>query len=128
MSMLTKLFGQQSQQDESLPYTYEAKVPIMEGVDIYNYYVSDTICGLIEYLEKNEIKSKGVEIYEVFHGEVYDLFQNKENVIQQDLYTTKDGDWLHKPELCLSFKEHYEGHIQEGTCSFKDRDRKGIGP
>ena len=126
--MLTKLFGQKSQHDESLPYTYEAKVPIMEGVDIYNYYVSDTICGLIEYLEKNEIKPDGIEIYEVFHGEVYDLFQNEEKVIQQDLYTTKEGDWLHIPELCRSLKEHYKGHVYEGRCSFKDRDRKGIGP
>lgn len=128
MSILTKLFGSKSNHDKSLPYTYEAKVPIMEGVDIYNYYVSDTICGLIEYLEKNEIKPNGIEIYEVFHGEIYDLFQNEEKVIQQDLYTTKEGDWLHIPELCRSFEEHYNGHIYKGTCSFKDRDRKGIGP
>lgn len=120
MSMLTKLFGPKSNHDKSLPYTYEAKVPIIEGVEIYNFYMSDTICGLIEYLEKNNIKPDGVKINE--------LFQSQEKVIQQDLYTSKEGDWLHKPELCRSFKEHYEGHIQEGTCSFKDRDRKGIGP
>ena len=122
--MLTKLFGPKSQHDKSLPYTYEAKVRIMEGVDIYNYYMSDTICGLIEYLEKNEIKPNGVEIYELFH----ELFQNEEKVIEQDLYTTKEGDWLHIPELCRSLKEHYKGHVYEGRCSFKDRDRKGIGP
>lgn len=118
--MLTKLIGPKSKHDKSLPYTYEAKVPIAEGVEIYNFYISDTICGLIEYLEKNEIKPDGVEIYE--------LYLNEENVIQQDLYTTKEGDWLHKPELCRSFKEHYKGHIYEGICSFKDRDRTGIGP
>jgi len=118
--MLSKLTGPKSKHDKSLPYTYEAKVPIMEGVEIYNFYMSDTICGLIEYLEKNEIKPNGVDIYE--------LFQNEEKVILQDLYTTKEGDWLHIPELCRSLKEHYKGHIYEGRCSFKDRDRKGIGP
>jgi len=118
--MLTKLIGPKSKHDKSLPYIYEAKVPIAEGVEMYNFYMSDTICGLIEYLEKNEIKPNGVEIYE--------SFQNEEKVIQQDLYTTKEGDWLHKPELCQSFKEHYKGHISEGKCSFKDRDRIGIGP
>jgi predicted TIM-barrel enzyme len=118
--MITKLFGPKSKHDKSLPNTYEAKVPIMEGVDIYNYYMSDTICGLIEYLEKNEIKPDCVEIHE--------LIQNEEKVIQQDFYISKEGDWLHKPELCRCLKDHYKGHISEGKCSFNDRDRKGIGP
>jgi len=120
VSKITKLFGPKSKYDKSLPSTYEAKVPIMEGVDIYNYYASDTICGLIEYLEKNEIKPERVEIYE--------FIQNEEKIIQQDLYTSKKGDWLHIPDLCRSLKEHYKGHIFEGRCSFNDRDRKGIGP
>ena len=120
MSMLTKLFDRKPQHDKCLPYTYEARVPIMEGVDIYNYYMSDTICGLIECLEKNKIEPNGVEIYE--------LFQNEEKVIQPDLFTAKEGDWLHIPELCRSLKEHYKGHIFEGGCSFECRDRNGIGP
>ena len=120
MSWLTKLIGPRSKHDNSLPYTYEAKVPVAEGVDLYNFYMSDTICGLIKYLEKNEIQPDSVEIYEIY--------QNKEKVIQQDFYTSEDGDWLHIPELCRSFKEHYKGHIFQGTCSFKDRDRIGIGP
>ena len=124
VSMKTKLFDPKSQHDKNLPYTYEARVPIVEGVDIYNYYVSDSICSLIEFLEKNKIEPNGVEIYELFHK----LLKNEEKMIQHDLYTTKDGDWLHIPELCQSLKEHYKGHIFEGGCSFEGRDRKGIGP
>jgi hypothetical protein len=118
--MITKLVGPKSKFDKSLPYTYEAKMPVMDGLDIYNYYLSDTICGLIEYLEQNKIKPADVEIFE--------LFQKKEKLIPQDLYSTKEGDWLHIPELCRSFKEQYKGHIDEGKCSFNDRDRQGIGP
>ena len=72
MSTITKFFDPKSQHDKSLPYTYEARVPIAEGVDIYNYYVSDSICSLIEFLEKNKIEPNGVKIYELFHK----LFQN----------------------------------------------------
>ena len=76
----TRLFGPRSKFDKSLPYTYKAKVPIAEGVDIYNFYLSNTICGLIEHLEQNVINPNGVEIFELFQGE--------ENVIQQDLVIT----------------------------------------
>ncbi len=120
MDMLRKLIGPKSKYDKSLPYTYEARVQIIEGVDEYNFYLSDTICGLIEYLEKNEIKPKEVKIYEVY--------QSEEKVIQQDLYTTKEGGWLHRPEICQCFSEHYKGHIYKGGCSFMDRERNGIGP
>ena len=120
MGILTSVLGPKSKRDKSLPYTYEARVPVIEGEDLCNYYLSDTICGLIEYLEKYKIKPDGVEIFEIY--------QNEENVIPQDFYLTKEGNWLHKPEICQCFKEHYKGHISEGTCSFKDRDRDGIGP
>ncbi len=120
MGMLTNVIGPKSKRDKSLPYTYEARVPIIAGEDLYNYYMSDTICGLIEYLENAEIRPDGVEISEIY--------QNEENVIPQVFYTTKEGGWLHKPEICRSFKDHYKGHISEGTCSFKDRARHGIGP
>ena len=120
MNMLKTLLGPKSKYDKTLPYTYEAKVAIAEGMPIFNYYLSDTICGLVEYMEENEIKPDGVEIYE--------LCQDGENLIEKKYYTTAGGDWLHKPEICLCFKEHYKGHISEGTCSFKDRDRTGIGP
>ena len=120
MRILRELIGPISKYDKTLPYTYEAKVPIIEGIEEYNCYLSDTICGLIEYLEKNKIGPDDARIYEVF--------QNKEKMIEQCFYTSKEGNWLHKPELCHSLSEHYKGHIYEGRCSFNDRERTGIGP
>jgi len=120
MNILRELIGPKSKYDKTLPYTYEARIPIIEGVEKYNCYLSDTICGLIEYLEKNEFKPGDTKIYEVF--------LNGEKMIEQCFYTNKEGTWLHKPELCLSLSEHYKGHIHEGRCSFKDRERTGIGP
>ena len=120
MGILRKLIGPESKYDKSLPYTYEARLQIIEGLDEYNYYLSDTICGLIECLDKNRIQPDEVMIYEIY--------QNVEEEIPRDLYTTKDRGWLFKPEICKSFQEHYKGHIDEEGCSFSDRDRKGIGP
>lgn len=120
MSLLNKILGPESKYDKSLPYTYEARVPIIEGGETYNSYFSDTICGLLEYLEENKIDPAGVKIFEIY--------QTQESVIDPAFYTTSDNKWLFKPEICQSFKEHYKGHIQEGKCSFKDRDREGCGP
>jgi hypothetical protein len=120
MGILGNLIGPISKYDKSLPYTYEARVLIIEGEEEHNTYLSDTICGLIKYLEKNKLKPKEVEIYEIF--------QKEENLIQTDFYTSKEGDWLKRPELCQLFQEHYAGHIYEGGCSFEDRDCNGIGP
>ncbi|OGT34032.1 MAG: hypothetical protein A2W28_02725 [Gammaproteobacteria bacterium RBG_16_51_14] len=120
MSMLRKLIGPKSKYDKSIPYTYEARAQIIEGLDKYNYYLSDTICGLIEYLEKNGIQPDEVVIYEVY--------QDKEKEIQREFYTTEKGGWLYRPEICQSFEQHYKGHIHKGECSFADRERKGIGP
>ena len=120
MSVLEKLIGPRSKYIKSLPYTYEARLPIIEGEEEYKSYISDTICGLTKYLEKNAINPEEVKIYEVF--------QNEEKVIHQNLYTTKEGDWLKLPEICHSFVEHYKGHIDENGCSFEDRDCKGTGP
>jgi hypothetical protein len=113
MSIISKLLGPQSKYDKSIPYTYEARVPIIDGDEIYNSYIADTVCGLICHLDENEITPGEVEIYEIFEEE--------EKIIDHDLYVSKEGRWLTKPELCQSFKEHYKGHIFEGGCSFQDR-------
>ena len=55
MELTRKFVGAESKYDKSLPYTYEARVPIIEGEDLYNYYFADTICGLFEYLEENGV-------------------------------------------------------------------------
>ncbi len=104
---------------KKLPYTYQAKVHISEGIELYNYYIADTICGLINYLEKHDIEPDGVEIREVFNKE--------EKLLSQD-YFVSEGKWIHTPEVCNSFKEHYKGHICDKGCSFEGRDQTGIGP
>jgi hypothetical protein len=114
MSIVTKLIGPQSKYDKSIPYTYEARVAIIEGDDAYNSYLADTICGLISCLSKNGIVPDEVAIYEIY--------ETGEKVIDHDLYVSKERCWLTKSELCQSFKEHYKGHISDSGCSFEDRE------
>jgi hypothetical protein len=120
MTLLEKLFGPRSKYDQSLPYTYEARVPIIEGSEEYNSYFSDTICGLVEYLDQNDITPDQAQILEIY--------QEMERPIDAQYFTTPDRKWLFKPEICRAFEEHYKGHIHNNTCSFKDRDREGCGP
>ena len=120
MSLFEKILGPKSKYDKSIPYTYEARVPIIEGSAEYNSYFSDTICGLVEYLHQKGIRPEEVQIIEVYEG--------SEQSIDAKLFTTLDHQWLFKPDICRSFEEHYKGHIQESGCSFEDRDGKGSGP
>ena len=54
-----KILGPRSKYDDTLPYTYMARVPAIEGDDeLFSYYFADTICGLIEYLYENDIKQE----------------------------------------------------------------------
>jgi hypothetical protein len=120
MNIVRKILGPKSKYDKSIPYTYEARVPLIEGKEACNSYLSDTICGLIEYLDKNGIGPDEVEIFEVY--------LEQESLIEKKLYSTPDNRWILKPDICRSFEEHYEGHIEGGRCSFEDRDRKVYGP
>lgn len=120
MNLVRKVLGPKSKYDASLPYTYEARVRIIEGEDAYNSYFSDTICGLADYLGQRGIKPDEAQIFEIY--------QEQERQIDAKLYATADNSWLSRPELCQTFKEHYPGHIQEGTCTFQDRDGEGGGP
>ncbi|MDP2759285.1 MAG: hypothetical protein Q8O64_02605 [Sideroxyarcus sp.] len=120
MSLVEKILGPKSKYDKSLPYTYEARVRILEGSEEYNSYLAATICGLLEYLQENNIKPDEAQIFEVY--------QEQELLVDTRLFTTPDRQWLAKPDLCRAFEEHYPGHIQADGCSFEDRDGKGIGP
>jgi len=120
MGLLDEMRGPKSKYDEKLPYTYEARMPIIEGDEEYNSYMSDTICGLIQYLNENGIDPLEVDIYEIFTDE--------EKVVPKELYLTKKGAWMHGEEICQSFKDHYEGYIYEDGCVFEDRNCKGTGP
>lgn len=120
MGILENVLGPKSKYDASLPYTYEARIRMFEEGTEYKSYFSDTICGLIEYLDRRQIAPAGVAIFEVY--------EQRESPIDTRLFTTAEQRWLLKPDLCRSFEQHYPGHIQGLACSFKDRARNGIGP
>ena len=64
MGIVRKILGPLSKYDKTLPYTYMAKVTIIEGDDdLSNYYFADTICGLVEHLDKNNIEPDDVELF-----------------------------------------------------------------
>ncbi|RME34419.1 MAG: hypothetical protein D6786_04960 [Gammaproteobacteria bacterium] len=120
MKILDRLLGPASKHDPDLPYTYEARVPVVEGEELCNSYFSDTICGLIDYLEEHGIGPSQVSIYEIY--------QEEERPIDISLCVDAQGRWLHRPDLCRALQDHYKGHIYAAGCDFADRDRSGYGP
>lgn len=124
MGLLGKILGPKSKYDESLPYTYEARVRIFEEADEdgdeFKTYLSDTICGLVEHLQQAGIGPAEAELYEIY--------RKNETAIPASLLANADGQWLTKQELCRAFERHYPGHIREGSCDFEDRARGCLGP
>jgi hypothetical protein len=129
MGIIEKVIGPLSKYDKSIPYTYMAKVQAIQGDgSILNHYFADTICGLIEYLDEDNILPAEVELCGIYQG--------KEINIQKDVCTSDDGNWIKRPKLCdalekeyeKTLKEEYKGHINLRDCSFEDRERKGDGP
>jgi hypothetical protein len=123
------ILGPSSKYDHSLPYTYKARVLPIEGVDdIYDDCFSDTICGLLEYLEKSNITPDAVQLFGIYRG--------KELPLDIRFCLTPDGQWLERPEICHSLEEHfhatleeqYRGHVEHGSCEYEDRKRKAVGP
>ena len=128
MSFIRKVLGPLSKYDKSLPYTYMAKVPAIEGdEELYSYYFADTICGLIEYLENHEIGPEGVELF--------GLYLKKEIPLEKEHCLSSNQQWLNRPEICRSLEAHYKktleesykGHVEKEACSFEDRNRRGRG-
>lgn len=120
MSLFEKLLGPKSKYDRSLPYTYEARIRIFEDGSEHKSYLSDTICGLVEHLQRIGITPAEAEIIEIY--------RERETPIDTRLLTDADRQWLSRPDICRAFEEHYPGHIQDTTCSFKDRGRGCLGP
>ena len=129
MGIIRKFLGPKSKYDKTLPYTYMARVPVLEGdKDLCNFYFADTVCGLIDYLDEQEIGPKEVEILGLYKGEEVPL--EIKNCISDD------GNWLSRPEICRSLEEQYritleekyKGHVEIGSCSYEDRERSGSGP
>ena len=123
MSIFRKFLGPSSKYLKDIPYTYEARVDEFHGQSdepMYSYYYADTICGLLEYLKKNQVAPEEVEIYEVY--------QKDEQRVRTNFCLSKRNKWLSRPQICKSLHDHYVGHIDEAHCAYNDRDRQGSGP
>ena len=126
MNLIRKFLGPKSKYDTSLPYTYKARIDVLywKGAEpMYTYELSDTICGLIDYLEKSNIVPEQIEIY--------GIYLKKEIPLDKKYCLAEDGKWLRRPALCKSLEEHYKktleeqykGHVVNKECAFDDRDR-----
>ena len=123
MGFFKSILGPASKYNKSIPYTYEARVDELRGYadePLYSYYYADTICGLLEYLKKNNIDPSEAELFEVY--------QKGNEKIKNKFCVSEDGKWLTRPLICKSMQEHYTGHSDENHCSYRDRDRQGSGP
>jgi hypothetical protein len=129
MSIKSTLFGPKSKYDPSIPYTYVARMQAIEGDDeLHNDYFADTICGLIEYLDENDVRPSEVNIL--------GLYLKQEIPLDVQYCLSPDGEWLNPPELCHALEQHYletmelayKGHVEDGHCSYEDRDTQGSGP
>jgi hypothetical protein len=128
MKILRKILGPKSKYDKSLPYTYLAKEEIIKGDVLYSYYYSDTLCGLVEHLDKKEVPPQDVEIFGLYKG--------KEKKLDKSILYDENNNWLLRPEICKALEQYFEetknslykGHNELEPCMFDDRDRAGEGP
>jgi hypothetical protein len=129
MGIIRKFIGPKSKYDKTIPYTYTAKVQIIEGdEDLVHHYFADTICGLIEYLDENNISPKVVKLF--------GCYLKQEIPLDLKYCISEDGKWLKRPAICHSLEAHYrdtleeqyKGHVELGECSYGDREREGSGP
>jgi len=120
MIWVESLLGAKSKYDKTLPYTYEARVTVLEWEEAYNSYYADTICGLIDYLREKNISPDQVTLHEIY--------QDHESLLEIRYCLDNHDLWLGRPRLCRSLQDHYKGHIEKGHCSFEDRSRVACGP
>jgi hypothetical protein len=129
MSIRTSLFGPRSKYDHSLPYTYVARVNVVDGDDeLSSAYFADTICGLIDYLDANNIEPGDTRLF--------GLYVDREIPLDITYCTDTQGRWLERPDICHSLEAHYKetldlrykGHREHEPCSYEDRNRHGSGP
>lgn len=131
MGVLSKWAGPKSKRDRTLPYTYEARVDALGGQGsepVPESYFADTICGLIDYLDGNDIPPARVELFGVYRQEQIPL--------DAALCADAEGRWLARPGVCQALENHYRetlderyrGHVDRGACAYEDRDRQGSGP
>lgn len=131
MGILDRIRRRRDEANHDLPYTYEARVDILEGRGqgaIDDHYFSTTICGLVEILVDAGVPST--------HATLYGVRRRSRLALDHSLLTKSDGSWREPPELCHVLEERfdqtkddlYRGHVEHGECSFEDRERRGEGP
>jgi hypothetical protein len=129
MTIRSSLFGPRSKYDRSLPYTYVARVRVLDGSDdLDSAYFADTICGLIDYLDANNIAPDDVGLF--------GLYVDREIPLDVTFCVDENRQWLQRPDICHALETHYretldlqyKGHRENEPCSYDDRDRQGSGP
>ena len=120
MGILREFIGPASKYKDDIPYTYEARIRILDTEDDYTSYIADTICALVEHLDANQISPEEVELYEIY--------KEQEKPLEIAFCVSNEGTWLERKQLCDSFKQHYPGHIDDNGCTFEDRERDVSGP
>lgn len=106
--------------DEHLPYSYEARIEVAGWNDAYQSYFSDTICGLITFLDKENISPDQVSLFEIFH--------DQKLPIESRICAHSNNIWQSRKELCSSLKHTYKGHHENGKCAFHHRESGTRGP
>lgn len=131
MGAIRKALGPRSKYERSIPFTYEAKVDTLAGAGseaLYEYYFSDTLCGLVELMDSLGLGPDRAELFGVFRGEAL--------LLENSVLTDEAGRWLSRPGLCRALEaefaatqdRRYLGHVERGSCRYEDRDRVGLGP
>ena len=101
MGIIKKFVGPVSKYNDTIPYTYIAKVKMFDrDDDLVNHYFSDTICGLIECLTAKNILPEDAELFA--------CYQKKEIPIDKKYCLSEAGKWLERPEICHSLEQHYK--------------------
>jgi hypothetical protein len=121
MNILTNFL--KSRYDRTIPYTYHAKRQVFQGDDeITIDWISDTLCGLCNFLKKKKEDPTEIIIYECFHDNKKHI--NKEVVIPPEVYCN-ENKWKPKKELCAAH-QRYGTPGSEGDCKFMNKNQKTI--
>ncbi len=110
-----------SRSDPRIPRTYEAVISnAFVDEHLVEQYLGDTICSLVNLLKKNRVNPKTVKIYEIYNS-------NRELEIPASMYTTDEGKFTPRTELC-KITVRYGEEEKHPLCSFQDRHGKPCGP
>jgi hypothetical protein len=129
VNIIRTLIGPQSKYNDSLPFTYEARIDRLDGIgeeSDFQHYYADTLCALVDYMDDNQLRPEMVKLFAVYATEEIEI----------DLKPLLDdkGQWIKRPKLCKSLEDHYagtlekqyKGHEKHSNCNYTDRDNKSV--